>query len=260
MARDKSDILAGKTALITGAGGGIGSRIAVRLSMAGAKVALHYHRAKPLEAVKNIISEGGTEADTCLVQADFNAANFAAGLLDKVEMTLGTADILVNCAASQDVASLETMTDIEFDRMMKTNVSAIFSLSNQFAKRLSGQPVSDPSIINISSIEACRPAAGHAHYATSKAAVEMLTKSMALEFGPTGLRVNAIAPGLIAREEIAADWPQGVQSWESRCPLGRMGTADDIAEAVLFLASSASSFITGTTITIDGGMSVTPGW
>jgi len=260
MTLDSSEILAGRTVLVTGAGGGIGSQIALRLSQAGANIALHYNRTKPLDAIEKIELNSGNEIKLIAVQADFNDANFAVGLLDEVEAAMNTPDILVNCAASQDVTVLETMTDIQFDRMMKTNINALFSLSNQFAKRLSNHPINNASIINISSIEATRPAAGHAHYATSKAAVEMLTKSMALEFGPKGLRVNAVAPGLIRREGLEADWPQGVQSWESNCPLGRMGTPDDVAQAVLFLASPASSFITGTILTIDGGMSVTPGW
>jgi 3-oxoacyl-[acyl-carrier protein] reductase len=257
---DKPEILAGRIVLVTGAGGGIGSQIAFRLYQAGANVALHYNHNKPLKTIEKIQSIQRNEAKFCAFQADFNNNDFATGLLNEIEAAIGTPDILINCAASQDVTTFEHITDLDFDRMMNTNVNALFSLSNQFAKRLSDQQITNASIVNISSIEAIRPAVGHAHYATSKAAIEMLTKSMALEYGPKGLRVNAVAPGLIERQGIKADWPEGVQSWEDRCPLGRMGTTDDVAQAVLFLASPASNFITGTVLTIDGGMSVTPGW
>ncbi|MCP4182815.1 MAG: SDR family oxidoreductase [Hyphomicrobiales bacterium] len=257
---NKPDILTGRTVLVTGAGGGIGGEIAVRLSQAGANIALHYNRAKPLETIEKIGLNSKKKVSFHAVQADFDEPDFALRLLDEVESKITTPDILINCAASQDVAGLKSMPDAEFDKMIKTNVSALFSLSNQFAKRLSDHQKTNASIINISSIEANRPSVGHAHYATSKAAVEMLTKSMALEYGPTGLRINAIAPGLIRRQGIETDWPQGVKSWNEKCPLKRMGTPDDIAQAVLFLASPASSFITGTILTIDGGMSVIPGW
>ena len=260
MGIESVDILAGKTALVTGAGGGIGHQIALTLAGAGANIALHYNHTKPLQTVKKIElnNRGGTSC--CFVQADFNNTNFAIALLDEVEAAIATPDILINCAASQDVATLQHMSDLDFSQLMKTNVNALFSLSNHFVKRLSSNQTTSSAIINISSIEASRPLVGHAHYATSKAAVEMLTKTMALEYGSKGLRVNAVAPGLIEREGIGENWTEGVKNWEEHCPLGRMGTPDDVAQAVLFLASPASKFITGAVLTVDGGMSVTPGW
>ncbi len=238
--------LTGKTALVTGASGTIGAAIVTLLAARGAKVAAQYNT-KPPESKNSSHLE---------VQADLSSAGFEAELLDKVNQHLGIPDILVNNAAMQDVAMLAASDLAEFRRMQAVNIDAAFTLSREFASRQTGPA----AIINISSIEATRPASGHGAYAISKAALEMLTRSMALEFGPAGLRVNAIAPGLIAREGIEQDWPEGVARWEKSCPAGRMGHPSEIAEAVAFLASDAAGFINGTILTIDGGMSVVPGW
>jgi len=116
------------------------------------------------------------------------------------------------------------------------------------------------AIINIASIEGIQPAVGHSHYAASKAAVLMHTRAAALELGGHGIRVNAVAPGLIEREGIADAWPEGVARWTAACPLGRLGRPEDVADAVLFLASDAARWITGATLIIDGGMLARPTW
>jgi NAD(P)-dependent dehydrogenase (short-subunit alcohol dehydrogenase family) len=116
------------------------------------------------------------------------------------------------------------------------------------------------SIVNIASIEGLQPAMNHSHYTTSKAAVLMHTKSAALELGRLGIRVNAVAPGLIDREGLETDWPEGVQRWRSACPLERLGTPEDVADAVLFLLSPASRWITGATLVVDGGVLTNNVW
>ncbi|MCP5072407.1 MAG: SDR family oxidoreductase [Rhodobacteraceae bacterium] len=242
-------VLAGKVALVTGASGTIGHAIAVGLAAAGADVALHFHTKQP---ETGFAGSGRVIA----VQADLGASGFEKPLLDEVEKRLGCPGVLVNCAANQDMAVLADMPARAFSQMMSTNVGAAFSLSREFANRQK----EGGAIVNISSIEARRPALGHGAYATSKAALEMLTRAMALEFGPVGLRVNAIAPGLIEREGIKNAWPDGVSRWQKACPLGRMGRPEDIAEAAVFLASRAAGFVNGTVLTVDGGMSVVPGW
>ena len=246
-----------KTVLITGASGGIGRQIVIAFAKQGANVALQYHTNKPAEAIESIQQ---FDVKHCAIMADICANKFQVELLNQVECNLAKPDILINCAASQDVAKFDEMTIEQFDEMMKSNLTSTFALSQEFANRLTPKAAGHASIINISSIEGTRPALGHGHYATSKAAVEMLTKSMALEYGPKGLRVNAIAPGLVARQGIETAWPEGVKSWNSTCPMGRMASANDIANAAVFLASEEAAFINGTTITVDGGMSVSPGW
>jgi NAD(P)-dependent dehydrogenase (short-subunit alcohol dehydrogenase family) len=112
----------------------------------------------------------------------------------------------------------------------------------------------------VASIEGLQPAFAHSHYSASKAAVLMHTRSAALEFGPLGIRVNALAPGLIDREGLRAAWPEGVERWQSKAPLGRLGEAQDVADACLFLLSDAARWITGATLNVDGGMLTHPIW
>jgi NAD(P)-dependent dehydrogenase (short-subunit alcohol dehydrogenase family) len=114
--------------------------------------------------------------------------------------------------------------------------------------------------VNIASIEGLDPAAGHAHYASSKAGLIMFTRAAALEYGPRGIRVNSVSPGLIDREGLERDWPEGVARWKRRVPLGRLGTPNDVADAVLFLLSPAARWISGANLVVDGGMSAQSKW
>jgi NAD(P)-dependent dehydrogenase (short-subunit alcohol dehydrogenase family) len=116
------------------------------------------------------------------------------------------------------------------------------------------------SIIHIASIEGSQPAYGHAHYAASKAAIIMHARAAAIEYGPLGIRVNTVSPGLIARPGLEQDWPEGVGRWLAAAPLGRLGTGMDVANACLFLASPLASWITGHNLVVDGGMSAHPTW
>ncbi len=246
-----------RTALLTGASSTIGKAIALKLASEGINLALHYNNNNPLQTIEMIRANNGRCHS---FQANLTTPGFETRLLDNVTNQFSHPDILINCAASQDVVAMARMSDADFNKMIHTNLGAVFSLSREFINRLSPKQAKQASIINISSIEAARPAPGHGHYAVAKSGVEMLTRAMALEFGATGLRVNAIAPGLITRPGIEDDWPEGVTRWNNACPLQKMGQPEDIANAVSFLASPQAAFISGTTITIDGGMSAVPGW
>lgn len=116
------------------------------------------------------------------------------------------------------------------------------------------------SITHIASIEAAHPAPGHAHYSASKAAVVMHARSAALEYGPYGIRVNTVSPGLVDREGLAEDWPDGVRRWQQAVPVGRLGRAEDIGDACVFLASGLASWVSGHDLVVDGGMSARPTW
>jgi NAD(P)-dependent dehydrogenase (short-subunit alcohol dehydrogenase family) len=116
------------------------------------------------------------------------------------------------------------------------------------------------AIVNIASIEGSDPAAGHAHYSASKSGMLMFTRSAALEYGAFGIRVNAVSPGLIHREGLESEWPDGVSRWTAKAPLERLGTDMDVADAVLFLLSPAARWISGTNLLVDGGMSTVSRW
>ena len=236
-------MLDGLTALVTGASGPIGRTIADRLAEQGANVALQYRRQKP----------GNLSPNMRAVDADLLEIGFEADLLGKVNQEFGPLDMLVNCAADQALNAFDQVTDTQMAELLRVNVGAVLSLSRAFVMQVS-VTAHNPSILNISSIEAQVPAAGHGHYAASKAALDSLTRSFAAESGKKGVRTNALAPGLINRNGLEKDWPQGVMRWRSRCPLKRMGTPEDVANAALFLLSDKARWINGTVLNVDGGM------
>lgn len=245
--------LAGKTALVTGGSSGLGPHIVKLLDKAGASVAIHYRdqadaAAELSQALRN---------QSTVLQADLTDTTQINSLFKQARDALGDISILVNCAAvaSQSVTALSALEAEEWQRTMTANTTAPMLLTQALAAQGIGG-----TVINISSIEGSRPAPGHAHYATSKAALEMLTKAAALEYGPGGVRVNAVAPGLIDRPGIESGWPEGVERWRSAAPLGRLVDPGDIAAAVVYLASPQASCISGQVLTVDCGLSAQPAW
>ena len=236
----------GKTVLVTGAGRGIGAGIAEAFGEAGAKVILHYN-ASADGAKAHAEKVGGTA-----VQADLATPDGAGRLLDAA----GAVDVLINNAGIYPLKPLIEMTDDDWNETIDVNLSAVFRLARRAAQRWVDRSA-EGNIINISSIEAHAPGVMHAHYGAAKAAVEMFTKAAAQELGPMGIRVNAVAPGLIAYPELESLWPEGVERWRNTCPLGRLGQREDVANACVFLASPAASFITGAVLVVDGGVLAT---
>ncbi|MCI0517053.1 MAG: SDR family oxidoreductase [Woeseiaceae bacterium] len=250
--------LSGHRALITGASGNIGAAIARRLAMAGAEIVIHYNgnaaAARALEKELNAIG-----VRTGLVHANLSTADGARALFAGIDASGGVADLVVNNAANQDVQPLAGMALTDWQMVMAANLDSAFSVTQLAVERLlkSGRA---GAIVNVASIEGFDPATGHAHYASSKAGMLMLTKAAALEYGSSGIRVNAVSPGLIDRDGLKADWPEGVASWLSKAPLGRLGTAEDVAVAVLYLLSPAARWISGANLIVDGGMSTVSRW
>jgi 3-oxoacyl-[acyl-carrier protein] reductase len=167
--------------------------------------------------------------------------------------------LLVNNAGVQTLGSVVDAGEDVWTDINNVNLGGPYALTKfistaWIAKNIGG------AIVNITSIEGLDPAAGHAHYAASKAALIMYTRACALELGAYNIRVNAVAPGLIERGGIENDWPEGVARWQDRAPLTRLGTGDDVANAVLFLLSPAAVWISGNTLTVDGGMSAQNRW
>jgi 3-oxoacyl-[acyl-carrier protein] reductase len=245
----------GKTVLVTGSGGGIGSSIAAVFSMTGANVAVHYNRSEDkAQKLVNKLSPKGKH--TAAFQADLSNKDGVIHLVSQVVNRFGRLDVLVNNAGIFPSSVLLEMDPDDWKKMISTNLHSVFLCTQAAGKQMASQ--GSGVIINISSIEASQPAPGHAHYSTSKAGVEMLTRASANELGPLGIRVNAVAPGLIDRDGLEETWPEGVAGYQEAAPLGTLGQPEDVANACLFLASPAAKWITGTCLTVDGGISNRP--
>ena len=243
--------LSGESALVTGANGGIGRGIAKRLEEAGAEIILHS------KSDMDNLDDFGEGAIS--VEADLSSEEEIDVLVANLKDAGKLPTLLVNNAGLQPVSSLAETTGDEWSDIHDVNLKGVFLLTQKICNQLVSCG-KEGAIVNIASIEALDPAVGHAHYATSKAGLIMFTRSAALEYGAHGIRVNSVSPGLIYRDELEANWPEGVSSWKSNAPLGRLGTPDDIANAVLFLLSPAASWITGSNLVVDGGMTASPRW
>ncbi len=242
----------GKVVIVTGSGSGLGQGIALRFAEAGAQVLVHYRAsADGAEAVvKQIVERGG---QAIAVQADVSQAEEVARLIQYAVATWGRLDVLINNVGSYPLASVLAMAPAEWDAVINANLRSVFLCTQAAAKQMITQN-GGGAIVNITSIEAENPAPSHSHYNAAKAGVLMYTRSAASELGGYGIRVNAVAPGLIWREGIEQGWPDGVARWQKAAPLQRLGLPEDIADACLFLASPAARWITGASLTVDGGV------
>lgn len=243
----------GKIVLVTGASRGIGAGTARRFAEAGAKVAVHYRGGKAeAEALVEELQSKGAHAKS--FHGELTEEDSVVGLMDNVAAHFGGLDIAINNAGIFPVSSIADMSLDDWNEMMAANADSVFLCTREAAKNMQA----GGAIINIASIAGMNPGPEHAHYNSSKAAVLMFTQSAAQEFGPNGIRVNAVSPGVIGRDDIRDAWPEGVARWEAKAPLGRMGTPEDVADACLFLASPAARFITGANLPVEGGVMASP--
>ncbi|WP_151478928.1 SDR family NAD(P)-dependent oxidoreductase [Streptomyces albicerus] len=261
-------LLDGQVALVTGAGGGIGRGIALRFAAAGAAVAVHFRtNADAAREVVALITGSGGRA--VALHADLTVEDECHRLVrEAADWGGGPLTALVNNAGVQPVQELPGMTAGDWRAVVDANVSSVFACTQAAAEVMRrdasgrsdrpGEPVG--SITHIASIEATHPAPHHAHYSASKAAVVMHARSAALEYGPYGIRVNTVSPGLIDREGLAEAWPEGVRRWREAVPTGRLGRPEDVGDACVFLASPMASWITGHDLVVDGGVSARPTW
>jgi NAD(P)-dependent dehydrogenase (short-subunit alcohol dehydrogenase family) len=246
--------LSGSVALVTGAGGGIGAGVAARFAAAGAAVVVHHRTSGAgAEAVAAEIVERGGRA--VVARADITDPAACEALVAVAVERFGRLDAVVANAGVQPVAALAGMSMDAWREVTDTNMTGTFATVQAAAAVMRGG-----SITLVASIEGTRPATGHAHYAASKAGVRMFARSAALEYGPAGIRVNTVSPGLIDRDGLAEAWPDGVASWRRAAPLGRLGEARDVGDACVFLASPMARWITGHDLVVDGGMTVAPAW
>jgi len=239
-------LLADHVVIVTGASGGIGSAIVSTLVEHGAQVVAQRRRAEP--------TTGGS--DVTWVEVDLTHDSAPATITAAAIGAYGRLDGLVNNAGVQDVRAFGDLDRDLWAHTLDVNLTAAHRLTQAAAAAMGPN---GGAVVHISSIEGARPAKGHTHYAVSKAGLVMHAKAAALELGPR-VRVNSVSPGLIDREGLTNEWPDGVKRWIDNAPLGRLGSATDVADAVVFLLSPMASFISGTDLTVDGGVSANPGW
>ena len=244
-------LLDGKTALVTGASRGIGRAIALCLAAEGARVAINYAgNVKAAEEVKAAIEAAGGTAVLC--QADIADSAAVEAMVANVVKEFGTIDILVNNAGITRDTLLMRMKDEDFTKVLDTNLKGVFyctkAISKLMMKKRSGR------IINMASVVGLVGNAGQTNYAAAKAGVIGFSKSAAKELASRGITVNVVAPGFIGTD-MTAGLPESVkEKMLTDIPLGRMGEPEDVASAVLFLASDQASYITGQVVNVDGGM------
>jgi NAD(P)-dependent dehydrogenase (short-subunit alcohol dehydrogenase family) len=248
-------LLTGKVAFVTGGGSGIGAGIAKLLAAQGASVGLLGRRAEMLQAVGEEIRAAGGKA--LPVPADIRQYDAVEKSIERVASEFGGLDILVNSAAGNFVAPAATLSSNGFNAVIGIDLLGTFNACRAAFAHLSKR---GGSIVSISAPQAFVPTPAQVHVGAAKAGIEKMTKDLAVEWGGSGIRVNTVVPGPTEDTEgmrrLAPPDPETQAKMKRHIPLGRWGTITEIAEAVLFLVSPAASYITATTLVVDGGSSL----
>ncbi|HCU07108.1 MAG TPA: beta-ketoacyl-ACP reductase [Holosporales bacterium] len=246
--------LANKTALITGASGGIGQSIALKMATLGARVIISGTREQVLHDLKTKIQEQTPGAEVAVLTCNLSDAESVNTLFDKAEECFGSIQILVNNAGITHDTLLMRMKDEAWDDVININLTSCFRLCRAAIKKMMRARYG--RIINISSVVGATGNVGQTNYCASKAGMIGFSKALALEVATRGITVNNVAPGFI-ETDMTCGLPDTVkEKIVASIPQNRMGTADDIADSVVFLASDNASYITGQTLHVNGGMAM----
>ena len=243
--------LSGKVALVTGSSRGIGVGIAQKLAQQGAKVVVNYRRsAEEAQAVVKSIVDAGGEA--VAIQADVSNSDDAQRLIKEAIAAFGDLHILVNNAGVTRDMLIMMLKDEDWDLVIQSNLSSVFYCSKAVTRHMMRKRYG--RIVNITSVTGLSGQAGQTNYAASKAGIIGFTRSLAREIGSRGITVNAVAPGFIptALTDVLTD--EQKKAIIDTTPLGRFGSVEDVANAVVFLASDDAGFITGQVLSVDGGL------
>lgn len=246
--------LKGRTAIVTGSSSGIGQGIAARLARKGANVIIDYvGHPEGADATLKMVQDAGGKG--IIVQADVTKLEQIRNLVDQAWKTFGGADILVNNAGMEKSSDFWNTTEEDYDKVLNVNLKGPFFLTQAFVQRL--LDTKKPGrVINISSVHEDMAMPHFATYCASKGGLRMLMRDLAVELGPFGITVNNVAPGAIAtpmNKPLLEDKPK-LDALLKNIPLGRMGTVNDVAGLVAFLASDDAAYITGSTFVVDGGL------
>ncbi|MBY0610842.1 MAG: SDR family oxidoreductase [Beijerinckiaceae bacterium] len=263
----RDGLLEGQPALVTGASSGIGYAVALELARAGCDVAINYSsHAQPAEELAHRIVSMGRRA--MAVKADVSREDDVVAMFERAIAQFGTLHVVVSNAGLQRDAPLTEMTLDEWNGVIGVNLTGQFLCGRQAAREFKRRGVvpniskAAGKIICMSSVHDVIPWAGHANYAASKGGISALMKTMAQELAPSKVRVNAISPGAIRTPINREAWstPEAYADLMTLVPYGRIGEPSDIGAAAVWLASDAADYITGTTLYVDGGMTLYPGF
>ena len=246
--------LAGRTALVTGAGKGLGRAIALGFAGAGADVVLMARTRADLEAVAREVEALGRQA--LVAVADATDSRQVDAVVEQAVARFGRVDVLAHAAGGSLRKPSVEVTDEEWDGVISANLSSTFKVCRAVGRHMLAQ--GGGSIINLSSTAGMRGRAGNAPYSAAKAAVINLSRALAMEWAPKGVRVNVLAPGrfLTPLTEAEMSVPEKYAAFVRQVPLGRIGKPEEIQDIAVWLASDASAYVTGSTITLDGGQTL----
>lgn len=252
MSRKEFISFEGKNVVVTGGAQGVGSHIARGFAEVGANVCITYlTNDKKADAMVAELSSMGVDA--AAFKLDHSDPKQCEAVSKSIIQRFGHIDSLINNAGTYPWCNLMDITEKEWDAMMNTNTKGVFFFSQQIAKRMI-EGCTHGTIVSISSISAVRPTGPIMHYGMAKAAIDMMIRCMAVEFGPHGIRVNGVAPGVVDAPGIDDNVPDWRARYSARAPLGRFAKPEEIADACIYLASDRSSFITGEIIQVSGGI------